>query len=182
MKRLLPLLIVTATATATLAAPPASGGSGAAELHLDGITVTRLVAAALPGPFELRLPGLGAVPVELGPPANLRFSDGAVEMNVPVRLPRQGIASTLFLRYRPEIEPLYGVVHLVAEHANLDAPSPFDVDLSPWVGSLPLPREAAWDLELDGGNDLAVRAYVQDVRVAEERLVLVLGVRVAEGR
>jgi len=177
MRCLAILLAGVATTAVPLAMPP-TAGPGTAELHLDRASVARLVAAAVPEPFELPLAGFGVVRVEPGPPRDVRFRDGAVEVSLSVRLPRQGIEAPLSLRYRPEIDPLYGVARLVAEKALLDVP-PLQIDLAPWVGSLPLPRVASWELELDGGAELAVRAYLQDVRVEEERLVLLLGLRLA---
>ena len=58
---------------------PSLAAVGAAELTLDRGAVVGLVEAALPGPLELDVPGLGSLTIVVSSPMKLRFTDGAVE-------------------------------------------------------------------------------------------------------
>ena len=152
-------------------------GVGTAELTLDRSAVAGLVEAALPDPYELSVPGLGQVSIEVFAPKELRFVDGGVETIVPVRIAAIDWSTQINVRYEPDVEPLMGTVRLLPVSAVPDLPLPFRIDLAPWLGAVDLPRRLDWELELREGHTLDVICFVQALRVGQERLHIELGLK-----
>jgi hypothetical protein len=153
----------------------AEAGRGAAELSLDRAAVHGLLAAALPGPIPVALPGGSTVEIELTAPRQLTFQDGGVEAVVPIRFGGSAFRTDLVVRYVPDVEPLAGTVRLVAERVEPVVPLPFRVDLSSLLDPVSLPRRLDWKLELANGASIDVSCFVHAVEVGEERLIVELG-------
>lgn len=152
-------------------------GVGTAELTLDRNAVAGLLEAALPDPYELSVPGLGQVSIEVFAPKELRFVDGGVETIIPLRIAEIDWSTQINVRYEPDVEPLMGTVRLLPVSAVPDLPLPFRVDLAPWLGAVDLPRRLDWELELREGHTLEVICFVQSLRVGEQRLHIELGLK-----
>jgi len=164
-----------------LGAPCAFGG--AAELALDRAAVTDLLAATLPGPIRVEAPGLGELLVHLDPPGEVRFVEGGIEAQVPLRVPALGWTGMLDARYVPEVEPLQGTVRLRAESIVPRSALPFSPEFAGWVESVELPRRFDWELELDDRLPLGLTCFVQGLKVTDRRLELrlFLVTRVSDG-
>ena len=154
---------------------PTVAGVGTAELTLDRGAVAALVEAALPEPYELSVPGLGRLSIEVLAPKQLRFVDGGVQATVPLLIAQIDWSTQIDVRYEPDVEPLLGTVRLLPVSAVPDVPLPFRVELAPWLGAVELPRRLDWELELIEGRTVEVIGFVQGLRVGEERLHVELG-------
>ena len=156
-------------------APAVHAAASAGELTLDRSAVRELVALALPEPWQLELPGFGAVTLQIDAPDEVRFREGGVEMKLPVKLSGLDRELLLHVRYVPSVEPLSGVVRLEPESIVPEVPLPFEIDLHEWVPTVDLPRRLDWELELAGGKTTRVTCFVQGLVVEERRLRVDLG-------
>ena len=126
--------------------------ASAGELTLDRSAVRELIALALPEPWNLELPGMGTVTLRLEAPDEVRFHEGGVETELPLKLSGLGHELLLHVRFVPSVEPLSGVVRLEPESIVPDLALPFEIDLRAWVPTIDLPRRLDWELELSGGK------------------------------
>ena len=170
--RTVSVLVLAATA-AWLTGGTALAG-GVAELRLDAGAVAELLGAALPEPMDVDLPGLGPVSAGLGPVGPTAFVDGAIEAEIMLEVEPVGFASSVRLRFVPQVERRTGTARLVPDSARLPA-LPFDIDLAEWVRPAELPRSVRWELEMPGGDPLEVLCFVQGLEVEADRLRIDLG-------
>ncbi len=154
---------------------PSLAAVGAAELTLDRGAVVGLVEAALPGPLELDVPGLGSLTIVVSSPAKLRFTDGAVEAGFDLTVAEIDWTTRIDVRLVPDVERFSGVVRLVPESVVPRTSLPFRLDLAGWFGSIDLPRRIDWEMQLTGGEPVTVSCFVHGLRVGEERLHIELG-------
>jgi hypothetical protein len=152
---------------------------GVAELALDRSAVAALLAAAIPDKLPVPVPGVGEVTIGVQGPDRVEFRDGAVEATFSLSIAGIGWDVALRVRYRPEVEPNYGVVRLVPIEAELPPPLNATYDPIRWMPVVDLPRQLEWDLELQQGGRLRVRCYLQGVRIDDERLVMQLGLQLS---
>lgn len=167
--------IATLCLSLLLLTPAVRAAASAGELTLDRSAVRELVALALPEPWSLDLPGLGAITLQIEAPHEVRFHNGGVETELSVKLSGLDRELLLHVRFVPSVEPLTGVVRLVPESIVPDVALPFEVDLHTWVPSVDLPRRLDWELELAGGKKTRVTCFVQGLTVEEKRLRIDLG-------
>lgn len=156
-------------------APGVHAAASAGELTLDRSAVRELVVLALPEPWTIEIPGIGAVTLQIDAPDEIQFRDGGVETDLPVRLSGFDRGLLLHVRYIPSVEPLSGVVRLEPESIVPEVALPFEVDLQGWVPTVDLPRRLDWELELAGGRKTRITCFVQGLTVEERRLRVDLG-------
>jgi hypothetical protein len=153
-------------------------GRGAAELALDRSAVATLIEVALPQPRSLVLSGLGRLTLVVGPPQRVAFHEGGVEASLALGVAELDLMTDLRVRYVPAVEPLTGVVRLVAESAEPSLRLPFAFDFAAWLAPVELPRRLDWVLPFAAGGDLDVTCFVQRVTIEPERLRVELSVDV----
>ena len=152
---------------------------GIAELALDRSAVTALLAAAIPDKLPVPLPGVGEVIIGVQGPDRVEFRDASVEATFSLSIAGIAWDAPLRVRYRPEVEPKYGVVRLVPIEAELASPLDAAYDPIRWMPVVNLPQQLEWDLDLQQGGRLRVRCYLQGVRIDDERLVMQLGLQLS---
>ncbi len=150
-------------------------GTGAGELALDRGAIASVVAAAMPGPQPVSLPGLGHVTMTLSAPGTVRFVAGGVEGDVGVRIAEAGLTGTLRLRMVPEVRAEDGVVVLRAERLTGQGPLALLPDLAALLPPIELPRSQRLLVTPRGGRPTEVTIRTQGVRVTADRLVLLFG-------
>lgn len=165
-----------------LCALPAAAGRGAAELYLDRTAVKDLLAAALPEPWVIDVPGVGRATLRLCPPRRVEFRDGGIDLTLPLELVEAGWSTDLAVRLVPDIEPLTGQVRLMPESVEPEASLRFPIDLANWTKAFELPRRLAGFLPIRKDAGLEVGCFLQGMTVTDERLVLELGLSLGAER
>lgn len=155
-------------------------GRGAAELTLDRGSVAGLVEAALPPPLLLEIPGMGLQSISLGPPREVEFEAGGIEMILPLRIGQRRELARIEVRFEPAIERLDGDIELRPVRFELIGIPALPLDLTTWVKPVALPRRLQWSLPLAGGETMQVIGFVQGLRVLEDRLELKISLSAAQ--
>ncbi|MFQ5670588.1 MAG: hypothetical protein ACE5HD_08755 [Acidobacteriota bacterium] len=152
----------------------ALSGRGVGELSLDRVAIRSLVVQAMPRNLRVPVPAMGTLEVHLDAPEGVFFHENGIEAEIRFRLEALGASGSIQVRYVPDVEPKSGRVRLRAEKALADAVFPAGLDLAPLLPPVELPRRFAWNLNGLGGRPLPVTAFVQGVRVTEDRVVVLL--------
>jgi len=170
-----PLLALLSVLTAGPWTPDALAARGAAELSLDRPTTTALIAATVAGELRLELPPLGTVVVQVDPPRSVTFRDGGIETTLAVRLVDPAFETGLDVRLVPVVDELTGEIRLECVEAHPSPGSVLPIELAALVRPMALPRRIAWTIEIERNVTLWADCYVQGIEIADDRLVLRLG-------
>ena len=168
-------LAAAVTVLAGSRAGPATAGQGVGELSLDREAIRGLLAAALPPPTALSLPGLPDLVVRFETPRRLELVDGGVEAVLGVVLEGVDYRAALRVRYVPEVERPEGIVTLRPDSAIPDVPLPVAIDVRALLPAVALPRAMSFTVGGPPGGSLELTCMVQGVEVREERVVVQFG-------
>jgi len=158
-----------------LAIPSLAAGDGVGELALDRTAVATLIRYSTPSRIEARLPAFGEVSAALGPPRDVRLVDGGIEAVVPLAVERPALSIELDARFVPVVDREAGTIRLVADRVVPLGASLPGLDVKGLVPPVELPRTLGGEVLAPGGDTVRLSAFVQGVRVTDERLIVEFG-------
>ena len=141
-----------------------------------------LLAAAVAQPLAVPVTSWGTVTIQVTPPDTVHFVDGGVEADLELTLQELELSIGVHIRYEPQVNPMDGTVSLLATAAVPDVVLPIALDLAALLPAAALPRRLSWELDGPGGQRIPVQALIQGVVIADDRLIVQLGLQTQGSR
>ena len=151
--------------------------TGAGELSMDRAAVAALIDVAIPDTYVYNVPNLGDLTFQMKPKGDVTMGPEGIRTTIAVSAPKLGLTGDMIVLLGTRLDKEKGQLLLETREARFDSPMGIIPDIASFIPVTEIPRVFDYVIVQNPDEPTRIVIYLQDVKITEERLTILLGMR-----